>query len=133
MQGTGVWFRARKIPHAPKQFSPRTAATEPARLELVLSNKRSPRKEKPMRCDWEWPLLAATRESPHTPTKTQGNQKHFLNNFFFKGEAEGLNTQILFQLQILGEIFIIYFLMWLNSVATQNVTPVLAALASPGS
>ena len=41
---------------------------KPAHLEPMLHNKRSHRNE-------EKPPLAATRESPHTATKTQRSQK----------------------------------------------------------
>jgi len=43
----------------------------------VLPNKRSHGSEKPKHCREEEPLLAATRESPVTATKTQGGQKLF--------------------------------------------------------
>ena len=49
--------------------------TEPARLEPVLRNKRGHDSERPTYRDEEWPLLAATRESPHTETKTQQSHK----------------------------------------------------------
>ena len=45
------------------------------RLEPVLHNKRSHRHEKPMHCNEEQLLLAATRESPRTAMKTQHSQK----------------------------------------------------------
>ena len=48
---------------------------KPARLEPVLHNKRSHCSEKPEHHKEEQPLLAATRESPHTATKTQRSQK----------------------------------------------------------
>ena len=44
--------------------------TEPARLEPVLRNKRGRDSERPAHHDGERPLLAATRESPRTETKT---------------------------------------------------------------
>ena len=49
--------------------------TEPARLELVLCNKRGHDSERPTHRDEEWPPLAATRERPRTETKTQHSQK----------------------------------------------------------
>ena len=52
-----------KIPHAVEQLGPWATTTEPAHLEPVLHNKRGH--------DREWPLLAATRESSSTETKTQ--------------------------------------------------------------
>ena len=64
-----------KIPHAAEQLGPCTTITEPARLEPVLRNKRGRDSEKPAHCDEEWPLLAATRESPRTETKTQHSHK----------------------------------------------------------
>ena len=48
---------------------------KPARLEPVLRNKRSHRNEKPAHRNEEWPLLAATRESPNAAMKTQCSQK----------------------------------------------------------
>ena len=64
-----------KIPRAAEQLGPCTTITEPARLELVLRNKRGRESERPARRDEEWPPLTATRESPHTETKTQHSQK----------------------------------------------------------
>ena len=64
-----------RIPHAVEQLGPWATTAEPARLELVLRNKRGPDSERPAHCDEEWPLLAATRESPRTETKTQHSQK----------------------------------------------------------
>ena len=39
--------------------------------EPVLRSKRGRDSERPAHRDEEWPPLAATRESPHTETKTQ--------------------------------------------------------------
>ena len=64
-----------KIPHAAEQLGLWATTTEPARLELVLRNKRGRDSERPAHCDEEWPPLAATRESPCTETKTQHSQK----------------------------------------------------------
>ena len=64
-----------KIPHAVEQLGPWATTTEPARLEPVLRNKRGHDSERPMHRDEEWPPLTATRESPHTETKTQHSQK----------------------------------------------------------
>ena len=64
-----------KIPHAAEQLDPWATTTEPARLELVLRNKRGRDSERPVHHDEEWPPLAATRESPRTETKTQHSQK----------------------------------------------------------
>ena len=64
-----------KIPHAAEQLGPWATTTEPARLEPVLCNKRGRGSERPTHRDEEWPLLAATRESPRTETKTQHSQK----------------------------------------------------------
>ena len=64
-----------KIPHAAEQLGPWATTTEPARLELVLHNKRGRDSERPAHCDEEWPPLATTRESPRTETKTQHSQK----------------------------------------------------------
>ena len=44
---------------------------KPAHLEPVLGNKRSHRNGKPAHHNEEYPLLAATRESPRAATKTQ--------------------------------------------------------------
>ena len=48
---------------------------KPACLEPVLCNERGHHSEKPIHHDEEWPQLAATREGPRTPTKTQCSQK----------------------------------------------------------
>ena len=53
-----------RIPHAAEQLDPWATATEPARLEPVLRNKRGRDSERPAHRDEEWPPLAATRESP---------------------------------------------------------------------
>ena len=60
-----------KIPHAAEQRGPWATITEPARLELVLCNRRGRDNERPVHRDEEWPPLAATRESPRTEMKTQ--------------------------------------------------------------
>ena len=64
-----------RIPHAAEQLSPWATATEPARLEPVLCNKRGRDSERPAHRDEEWPPLSATRESPRTETKTQHSEK----------------------------------------------------------
>ena len=64
-----------KIPHAAEQLGLWATTTEPERLEPVLCNKRGHDSERPAHRDEEWPPLAATRESPHTETKTQHSQK----------------------------------------------------------
>ena len=64
-------------------LSPCAATTEarvlqllkPVCLEPLLCNKRSHRIEKPEHCNEEYPLLAATRESPCTDMETQCSQK----------------------------------------------------------
>ena len=48
---------------------------EPLCLEPALCNGRSHHNEKPEPCNEEQPLLATTRESLHTATKTQRSQK----------------------------------------------------------
>ena len=58
-----------------EQLGPWATTTEPARLEPVLRNKRRHDSERPAHRDEEWSLLAATRESPRTETKTQHSQK----------------------------------------------------------
>ena len=60
--------------HEPQLPSPHATTTEPVHLEPVLRN-RSHRNEKPAHRNEEQPLLTATRESPHTATKTQCSQK----------------------------------------------------------
>ena len=75
MQGTRVRALVWKIPHAAEQMGPWATATEPARLEPVLRNKRGQDSERPAHRDEEWPPLATTRESPRTETKTQHTQK----------------------------------------------------------
>ena len=69
-----------RIPHAAEQLGPWATTTEPARLELVLRNKRGRNSERPAHRDEEWPPLAATRESPRTETKTQHSQKKKIIN-----------------------------------------------------
>ena len=64
-----------KIPHATEQLGPWATATEPARLEPVLHNKRGRDSERPAHRDEEWPPLAAIRESPRTEMKTQHSHK----------------------------------------------------------
>ena len=64
-----------RIPHATEQLGPWAAATEPARLEPVLRNKRGRDGERPAHRDEEWPPLAATGESPRAETKAQHSQK----------------------------------------------------------
>ena len=64
-----------KIPHAAEQLGLWATTAEPARLEPVLRNKRGRNSERPAHRDEEWPLLAATRESPRTEMKTQHSQK----------------------------------------------------------
>ena len=49
--------------------------SRPARVEPVLRNKRGRDSERPAHRDEEWPLLATTRESPRTETKTQHGYK----------------------------------------------------------
>ena len=64
-----------EIPHATEQLGPWATTTEPACLEPVLRNKRGRDSERPAHRDEEWTLLATTRESPRTETKTQHSQK----------------------------------------------------------
>ena len=64
-----------RIPHAAEQLGPWATTTEPAHLEPVLCNKRGHDSERPAHRDKEWLLLATTRESPRTETKTQHSQK----------------------------------------------------------
>ena len=64
-----------KIPHAVERLSLWATVAEPARLEPVLRNGRGHDSERPAHSDEEWPPLAATRESPHTETKTQHSHK----------------------------------------------------------
>ena len=64
-----------KIPYAAEQLGLWATTAEPARLEPVLRNKRGRDGERPAHRDEEWPPLAATRESPHTETKTQHSHK----------------------------------------------------------
>ena len=74
-RGHGLEPWSGKIPHAAEQLGPWATTTESARLEPVPHNKRGRDSERPAHCDEEWPPLAATRESPHTETKTQHSQK----------------------------------------------------------
>ena len=64
-----------KIPHAVEQLGLWATITEPAHLEPVLRNKRGRDSERAVHRDEEWPLLATTRESPRTETKTQHSHK----------------------------------------------------------
>ena len=62
--------------HMPRSnLGPCVTTTEPARLEPVLRNGRGRDSERPAHRDEEWPLLAATRESPRTETKTRRSHK----------------------------------------------------------
>ena len=74
-RGHGFQPWSGKIPCAAEQLGPWATTTEPARLEPVLHNKRGRNSESLAHRDEEWPLLAATRESPRTETKTQHSQK----------------------------------------------------------
>ena len=53
---------------------PWVRALGPTRLEPVLRNKRSPCKEKSVRCNQEQPLPTATRGSLHSATETPRSQ-----------------------------------------------------------
>ena len=64
-----------RIPCAAEQLGLWATITEPARLEPVLRNKRGRDSERPAHRNEEWPLLATTRESPRTETKTQHSHK----------------------------------------------------------
>ena len=64
-----------KIPRAEEHLGPCATTTEPVRLEPMLRNKRGRDNERPAHRDEEWSPLAATRESPHTETKTQHSHK----------------------------------------------------------
>ena len=54
--------------HMPRSNWAHEPTTEPVCLEPVLCNKRGHDSERPTHRDEEWPLLTATRESPHTET-----------------------------------------------------------------
>ena len=71
MQGTRVRALVWEDPTCCGATGPGATTTEPACLEPVLRNKRGRDSERPAHRDEEWPLLAATRESPCTETKTQ--------------------------------------------------------------
>ena len=64
-----------KIPHAVERLGPWAMITETARLEPVLRNKGGRDSERLAHRDEEWPLLATSRKSPRTETKTQHSQK----------------------------------------------------------
>ena len=83
-----------RIPHAAEQLSPWATTTEPVRLEPVLRNKRGRGSERPVHRDEEWPLLAATGESPHTETKTQHSQK--INKYKLKKKKRTNHTPCYF-------------------------------------
>ena len=76
-QCRGHWFEpwSGRIPHAAEQLGPWATTTEPACLEPVPHNKTGRDSERPAHRYEEWPLLAATRESPRTETKTQHSHK----------------------------------------------------------
>ena len=74
-RGHGFELWSGKIPHAAEQLGPWATTTEPECLEPVLCNKRGRDSERPVHRDEEWSPLTATRESPHTETKTQHSQK----------------------------------------------------------
>ena len=83
MQGTWVWSLVWEDPTCRRATKPvrhnyRARVMQllkPACLEPMLRNKRSHHNEKPAHCSEELPLLAATRESPCTATKTQCRQE----------------------------------------------------------
>ena len=75
-RGHGFVPRSGRIPHAAERLGPWATTAEPARLELVLRNKRGRDSERPAHRDEEWPPLAATRESPCTEAKIQHSQKN---------------------------------------------------------
>ena len=75
MQGTRVRALVWEDPTCRGAAGPIGTATEPARLEPVLRNKRGRDSERPAHRDEEGPPLAATGESPRTETKTQHSHK----------------------------------------------------------
>ena len=75
MQRTRVRALVWEDPTCRGAARPVSQTTETARLEPVLRNKRGRDNERPGHRDEEWPLLATTRESPRTETKTQHSQK----------------------------------------------------------
>ena len=82
MQGTWVRALVWEDPTCHRATGPQllelclwATITEPVRLEPLLGNKRGRDSERPVHRDEEWPLLAATGESPHTEMKTQHSQK----------------------------------------------------------
>ena len=87
MQGTWVWSLVWEDPTCRRATKPvrhnyRARVMQllkPACLEPMLRNKRSHHNEKPAHCSEELPLLAATRESPCTATKTQCRQEEKKN------------------------------------------------------
>ena len=56
-------------------WAPAPQLLKPACLEPVLHNEKSHRNEKPVHRNEEKPLLARTRESPRTATKTRHSHK----------------------------------------------------------
>ena len=75
MQGTRVQALVWEDSTCLGTTGPVSHITEPEGLEPVLCNKRGRDSERPAHRDEEWPLLATTRESPLTETKTQYSQK----------------------------------------------------------
>ena len=77
MQGTRVRALVWEDPtccRATRPVSHNSRLSEPARVELVLRNKRGRDSERPAHRDEEWAPLAATRESPRTENKAQHSQ-----------------------------------------------------------
>ena len=87
VQGTRVWALVWEDPTCHRATGPVchnywacawglwATTIEPERLEPVLCNERGRDSERHAHCDEEWPTLGATRENPHTETKTQHSQK----------------------------------------------------------
>ena len=79
MQGAQVQSLAREGSTRRGASSPHSRAHELQLLNLrdlepVLCNQRCQRNKKPSHRNQEWPLLAATRESPGVATEIQSNQ-----------------------------------------------------------
>ena len=77
---------------------------KPVRLEPVLRNKRSHRNEKPAHRNKEEPQLTATRESPHSATKTQHSHKSI--NKFIKNKRNKMHRTVYQQNQLYWTIIL---------------------------
>ena len=74
MRETWVWSLVWEDSTCTEQINLCTTTPEPTHLEPTICNKGGNYNEKHVHRSKEWPLLAATRESPHVAKKTQHYQ-----------------------------------------------------------